>query len=85
MHRLFGSRIVGRTSVFTLDRAPLVLLHFLERHELLARELRRTFERRRAAVVPDALELRLTVGRAKRRRLLTHCRRLHHPHDRQRD
>src|SRR5207244_12176274 len=69
MHRRLAAAIVGRAAVLALERELLVLDDFLRRHELAAREPRGPLERRRAAEVPDALQVRTAAGRPRRRPL----------------
>src|SRR5689334_18508235 len=70
MHRWFAAPVVGRTSVFALERELFVCDDFVRRHELASREARRTLERRGAAEVPDALEIRMAVRRPRQWRFL---------------
>ena len=66
MHRRIAARIVGRPAIVARRGPPLVLGNLLIGEELFAGEVRRALERRGGAVVPDALEVRLSVGRPRR-------------------
>src|SRR5438874_10527554 len=63
MHRLLlrRPRIVGRTAVLTFERQPFGVDDFFRRYELAAGEAGGTLERRRAAEIPDTLQIRMAV------------------------
>src|SRR5258707_492282 len=74
MHRRFAAPVVGRTSVLALERELLVLDDFGRRHECAAGKARGTFEGRRAAKIPDALQIWMAVRDPRRCPLLLGAR-----------
>src|SRR5438105_14915766 len=58
-------RMNGEDVAAALVGAPLERCGFVDREERLAFELLRTFERRGRAEVPDALQIGMSVGRAR--------------------
>lgn len=64
MHRRQRPLVVGRAAIRPERGAAFVGRRFFGREELLAGERAGPFERCQRSIVPDALEVRSTVGRA---------------------